>query len=66
MSFKFNFAFSNSCYKEVVNLISGTIVTILGYVSRLMSIKSKFAFLNNCYKELVNVISDVLPNHKMP
>lgn len=67
MSIKFKFAFSNNCYKEVVNLIGGTIVTIFGHVSRLMSIKSKFALLNNCYKELVNLISDVLlANHKIP
>jgi hypothetical protein len=42
-------------------------VTILVFVTRLMTIKSKFAFSNNCYKELLNLISDVLPeNHKMP
>jgi hypothetical protein len=44
-----------------------TKVTILVFVTRLMTIKSKFAFSNNCYKELLNLISDVLPeNHKMP
>jgi hypothetical protein len=44
-----------------------TKVTVLVFVTRLMSIKSKFAFSNNCYKELLNLISDVLPeNHKMP
>jgi hypothetical protein len=44
-----------------------TDVTVLEFVTRLMSIKSKFAFLINCYKELVDLISDVLPTgHKMP
>jgi hypothetical protein len=44
-----------------------TKVTVLVFVTRLMTIKSKFAFSNNCYKELLNLISDVLPkNHKMP
>ena len=40
-----------------------TDVTVLEFVTRLMSIKSKFAFSINCYKEL----SEVLPTgHKMP
>jgi hypothetical protein len=42
-------------------------VTILVFVTQLMSIKSKFAFSNNCYKELINLVSDILSaNHKMP
>jgi hypothetical protein len=42
-------------------------VTVLEFVTRLMSIKSKFAFSINCYKELVDLISEVLPTgHKMP
>jgi hypothetical protein len=44
-----------------------TKVTVLVFVTRLMSIKSKFAFSSNCYMELLNLMSDVLPkNHKMP
>jgi hypothetical protein len=43
-----------------------TKVTVLVFMTRLMTIKSKFAFSNNCYKLLLNLISDVLPeNHKM-
>jgi hypothetical protein len=42
-------------------------VTVLKFVTQLMSIKSKFAFSINCYKELVDLISEVLPTgHKMP
>jgi hypothetical protein len=42
-------------------------VTVLEFVTRLMSIKSKFALSINCYKELVDLISKVLPTgHKMP
>jgi hypothetical protein len=44
-----------------------TNVTVLEFVTRLMSIKSMFAFSINCYKELVDLISEVLPTgHKMP
>jgi hypothetical protein len=44
-----------------------TDVTVLEFVTQLMSIKSKFAFSINCYKELVDLISEVLPTgHKMP
>jgi hypothetical protein len=44
-----------------------TNVTVLKFMTRLMSIKSKFAFSINCYKELVDLISEVLPtSHKMP
>jgi hypothetical protein len=44
-----------------------TDMTVLEFVTRLMSIKSKFAFSINCYKELVDLISEVLPtSHKMP
>jgi hypothetical protein len=42
-------------------------VTVLEFVTQVMSIKSKFAFFTNCYKELVDLISKVLPTgHKMP
>jgi hypothetical protein len=44
-----------------------TTVSILAFITRIMSIKSKFAFSNKCYKELLRMFSDVLPsNHKMP
>jgi hypothetical protein len=44
-----------------------TDVTVLEFVTRLMSIKSKFAFSINCYKDLVDLISEVLPTgHKIP
>jgi hypothetical protein len=44
-----------------------TDVTILEFVTRLMSIKSKFAFSINCYKDLEDLLSEVLPTgHKMP
>jgi hypothetical protein len=43
-----------------------TDVTVLEFVTRLVSIKSKFAFLIICFKELVDLISEVLPTgHKM-
>jgi hypothetical protein len=42
-------------------------VTVLVFMTQLMTIKSKFAFSNNRYKELLNLISDALSeNHKMP
>jgi hypothetical protein len=44
-----------------------TDVTVLEFITRMMSIKSKFAFSIHCYKELVDLISEVLPTgHKMP
>jgi hypothetical protein len=44
-----------------------TIMSVLSFVTRLMSIKSKFTFSNNCCKELLKLISDVLlANHKLP
>jgi hypothetical protein len=44
-----------------------TDVTVLEFVTRLMSMKPKFAFSFNCNKELVDLISEVLPmGHKMP
>jgi hypothetical protein len=43
-----------------------TTISILAFVTHLMTIKSKFAFSNKCYKLLLSLISDVLPsNHKM-
>jgi hypothetical protein len=43
-----------------------TTISVLAFVTRLMSIKSKFALSNKCYKELLSIFSDVLPsNHKM-
>jgi hypothetical protein len=44
-----------------------TTVSVLAFVTCIMSIKSKFTFSNKCYKELLSLISNVLPsNHKMP
>jgi hypothetical protein len=44
-----------------------TTVSVLAFITRIMSIKSRFAFSNKCYKELLSLFSDVLPsNHKMP
>jgi hypothetical protein len=44
-----------------------TTVSVLAFITRIMSIKSKFTFSNKCYKELLSLFSDVLPsNHKMP
>jgi hypothetical protein len=43
-----------------------TTVSILAFVTRIMSIKSMFPFSNKCYKELLSLFSDVLPsNHNM-
>jgi hypothetical protein len=42
------------------------IVSILTFMTRLMTIKSRFTFSNKCYKELLCLFSDFLPNnHKM-
>jgi hypothetical protein len=42
-------------------------VSVLNFMSSLMTIKLKFAFSNNGYKEFLNLINDILPdNHKMP
>jgi hypothetical protein len=44
-----------------------TTVSVLAFMTCIMSIKSKFTFSNKCYKELLSLISNVLPsNHKMP
>jgi hypothetical protein len=43
-----------------------TTVSIIAFITRIMSIKSKFTFSNKCYKELLRLFSDVLPSsHKM-
>jgi hypothetical protein len=43
-----------------------TKVSVLAFITCIMSIKSKFTFSNKCYKELLRLFSDVLPsNHKM-
>jgi hypothetical protein len=43
-----------------------TDVTVLQFMTRLMSIKSKFIFSINSYKELVDLICEVLSmGHKM-
>jgi hypothetical protein len=42
-------------------------VTLLTFVTQLMSIKSKFFFSNNWYNELLKLIRDVLLNpNKLP
>jgi hypothetical protein len=42
------------------------IVSVLTFMTRLMTIKSRFTFSNKCYKELLCLFSDFLPNnHKM-
>jgi hypothetical protein len=44
-----------------------TTVSVLTFMTRLVTIKSKFAFSINYYNELLNLISDVRPiNHKLP
>jgi hypothetical protein len=44
-----------------------TNVTVLAFVTRLMTLKSKFFLSNNCYNELLKLIVDVLLNHnKLP
>jgi hypothetical protein len=44
-----------------------TNVTVLEFMTQLMSIKPKFAFSIYCYKELVDLISEVLSTgYKMP
>jgi hypothetical protein len=44
-----------------------TEVTLLAFITRLMTIKSKYFFSNNCYNDLVKLISDIFPKpHKMP
>jgi hypothetical protein len=43
-----------------------TTVSVLTFVTHLMSIKSKFTLSNKCYKELLSLCSDVIPiNQKM-
>jgi hypothetical protein len=44
-----------------------TKVTLLAFITRLMTIKSKYFFYNNCYNDFVKLISDILPKpHKVP
>jgi hypothetical protein len=44
-----------------------TNVTVLAFVTRLMTLKSRFFLSNNCYNELLKLIVDVLLNHnKLP
>jgi hypothetical protein len=43
-----------------------TTVSVLAFVTRIMSNKSKFTFSNKCYKEILRLFNNVLPNnHKM-
>jgi hypothetical protein len=58
--------FFNMLKASKESLHEHTTVSVLAFVTRIMSIKSKFAFSNKCYKELLRLFSDVLPsNHKM-
>jgi hypothetical protein len=42
-------------------------VTLLAFITRLMSIKSKYFFYNNYYDDLMKLISDIiLKPHKVP
>jgi hypothetical protein len=44
-----------------------TEVTLLAFITRLMTIKFKYFFSNNCYNDLVKLISDILLKpHKVP
>jgi hypothetical protein len=44
-----------------------TYVTLLVFITRLMTIKSKYLFSNNCYNKLMKMINDILPKpHKVP
>jgi hypothetical protein len=44
-----------------------TKVTMLIFVTWLMTLKSRFFFSNNCYKELLKLFGDVLPDpNKLP
>jgi hypothetical protein len=38
-----------------------TDMSILAFVTRLMTIKSKYFFSNNCYNEILKLLGDVLP-----
>jgi hypothetical protein len=41
-------------------------MSVLSFMTRLMTIKSKFTFSNNCYKELLKLFNDALPvNHNV-
>jgi hypothetical protein len=44
-----------------------TEVTLLAFITRLMTIKSKYFFSNNYYNDLVKLINNILPKpHKVP
>jgi hypothetical protein len=48
-------------------LYEHTEVTLLAFITWLMTIKSKYVFSNNCYNDLVKLISDILLKpHKVP
>jgi hypothetical protein len=48
-------------------LYEHTEVTILAFITRLMTINSKYFFSNNCYNDFVKLINDILPKpHKVP
>jgi hypothetical protein len=42
-------------------------VTLLAFMTRLMTVKSKYFFSNNYYNDIIKLISDILPKpHKVP
>jgi hypothetical protein len=42
-------------------------VTLLAFITRLMTIKFEYFFSNNCYNDLMKLISDILLKpHKVP
>jgi hypothetical protein len=44
-----------------------TEVTLLAFITQLMTIKFKYFFSNNCYNDLIKLISDILLKpHKVP
>jgi hypothetical protein len=48
-------------------LYEHTEVTLLAFITRLMTIKFKYFFSNNCYNDLMKLVSDILLKpHKVP
>jgi hypothetical protein len=48
-------------------LYEHTKVTLLDFITRMMTIKSKYFFSNNCYNDLIKLFSDILSKpHKVP
>jgi hypothetical protein len=52
--------------EEEESLHEHTKMTLVAFITRLMTIVSKYFFSNNCYNDLVKLISDILPKlHKV-